>query len=328
MISHHLVVVEVSAAATTSLAWKEISTICTWCAVILVLGFCFFNVNLTTIYLCQRVVLYEVLRHAFACKSHKTETSRRSCVNIFEDDGVLNFTKFHKVVLEFFTSELKVQAADEYLTLWVGELDSILGVTSIHVIFLYNLAVGVWFLDLLAIVAHHKVVMMAGTLILVAVTAMAAITTTLMVVSRLHVHALVHDVVSVAVLFVSLNYSAFSLQGLILVGEAKKYKSEATTSLCCAVAHHNCVLDFAKFLEVVLQVLLRGREGQTAYKEFDLILFSGLMERCCRAMTSTVLSSHVARAKSTRACLLIKWQAEGHHRIEGVLVETSHLHLL
>ncbi len=89
------------------------------------------------------------------------------------------------MILELFTCQLEVEASDKDLALRVGELDTVLGVVAAcHVSFLLYLAVGVWFLDLLAVVVDHKVVVLvvASVIISTATHMTASIILTVMVI--------------------------------------------------------------------------------------------------------------------------------------------------
>ena len=57
---------------------------------------------------------------------------------------------------------------------------------------------------------------------------------------------------------VLINNASLELLGLVLIGKRKKDKSETATSLSELLAHDDCVLNFAKVLEVILKVLLRS----------------------------------------------------------------------
>ena len=79
----------------------------------------------------------------------------------------MDLSKLAEMLLEFFTCQFKIEATDEYLTLWIGELHAILGIIcSTHSVFLDNLDIGIWLLYLLTIIGHHEVIVAVMTTML------------------------------------------------------------------------------------------------------------------------------------------------------------------
>ncbi len=73
----------------------------------------------------------------------------------------MDLSEFHEMIFELFTCELEVEATDKDFALGVGELDTVLGVIApCHVSFLLYLAIWVGFLDLLAVVVDHEIVVL------------------------------------------------------------------------------------------------------------------------------------------------------------------------
>lgn len=143
------------------------------------------------------------------------------------------------MVLQLLARKFEVEATDENLALRVGKLHGVLRVATTHIVFLHDLAVGVRLLDLLPIVSHHEVVgLMATSLMVLIVAALSTTTSTavatsltaaLVIVRRLHIHTLIHDVVPLRL--VRRNDAAFGLHRLILIVEAEEDEAKATTSL-------------------------------------------------------------------------------------------------
>lgn len=71
------------------------------------------------------------------------------------------------MVFELLTGKLEVETAHENLAFRVGEFHSVLRITATDIIFLNNLAVWVRFLNLLPIVAYHKVIIMVMAAVMV-----------------------------------------------------------------------------------------------------------------------------------------------------------------
>ena len=77
---------------------------------------------------------------------------------------------------------------------------------------------------------------------------------------------------------VLVNDASLDLLGFVLIAKAEQNETEAAASLCEFLAHHNRVLDLAKVLEVILEMLLTGGECESTHEQFNLVLLSGLME--------------------------------------------------
>lgn len=276
----------------------------------LVLGFSLLDIDSSPINLRNGIVLDKILCDGLVREGDEAEAARGTGVDIFEDDGIMHLTKLHEVLLELLGGQLEVEAAHKDLALRIRELNGVLRViAAAHSVLLHDLDVGVRLLDLLPVVGHHEVVvlMVATALVSPMVVSMvataatshvSALTAALVIVSRLNVDALVKDVVPFGLVLP--DNASFDLLGLVLVIEAEKHETKASATLRNFLAHHNRVLDLAKFLEVGLQVLLQGAEGQTADEKFNLVLLSRLVERGRRsvaAATATCLvTAHVASA--------------------------------
>ena len=101
----------------------------------------------------------------------------------------MDFAKLHEVLLQLVAIQFKVEAADEDLTLWVCELHFVFLVFARDAVFLHDLHVGIRLLDLLSIATYEEMVaiLLAN---LIAATLVATISLTLMIISRLHINAL------------------------------------------------------------------------------------------------------------------------------------------
>ena len=126
--------------------------------------------------------------------------------------------------------------------------------------------------------------------------------------------------------------AAFDLSRLILIVEAEEDEAEAAPSLSHLLPHDDGVLDLAELLEVVLQVLLRRGESQTANEQFHLVLLGWLVEGSCGSVATTtalVAARHAAAAAHTTRELVLERRHERCHHREVVLGQASHhLHLL
>jgi len=261
----HLVSVEVAIASTAAgQVWSAapimVATIATAAAITatsgrvcaFILWLCFFDVDSAAIDLCDGIVFNQVLRHTLVGEGDEAETARRARVDIFEDYRVLHFTELHKVVLELLACQLEVEPAYEDFAFRVGELDGILRIVAWHAVLLHHLAVRVGLLNLLPVVAHHEVVVVvvaaAAVVVVPTAAAMTALASALVVICRLNIDALLHDVMTLRA--VGLNNAALDLEGLVLVAEAEQ--DEAATALSEPVAHDDSVLHFAVLLEVGL----------------------------------------------------------------------------
>ena len=258
-----------AAASTTSSASRRISA--------LVFRFCLFYINSAAVDLCHRVVFDKILCDSFCSESDKAKATRRSSVDVLQDYRILDVAELIEVVFELLTSELEVETAHKDLALGVSEFHGVLRVTATHVIFLNHLAVRVRFLNLLSIVTDHEVIVVVMASVMIVTNAsMATVGTALVVVGRLDIHSLVHDVVALGL--VCRDDPSLHLQSLILVAEAQKNEAEAAPSLSQAIAHHNGILNLAVLLEILLQVGLLGRECEAADEQLDLVLLCGLVE--------------------------------------------------
>ena len=266
MVTHgSIIAMEVSstaaaAAAATSLSWGKVrrSAIS-----ILVLGLSLLDVDTSAVDLRDRAVLDEVLSDLLVGKCDKAEPSRRTRVNIFQNYRIMHLAELLEVLLQLLTCQFEVEATHEDLALGVGELDTVLGViTRTHGFLLHDGDVGVWLLDLLPTVRHHEIVVLVAAMVVTAAAAThvtASITPTLVVICRLHVDSLLKDEVTLDLVLVddlSLNLLRF-----ILIVEAEEDKAEPAASLSQLLTHHNRILDLAEGLEVVQEMVLRGREG-------------------------------------------------------------------
>lgn len=174
----------------------------------------------------------------------------------------MHLPKLHEVFLELLRGQFKVEAADEDFTLRVGELDAVFRVIAAsHAVFLDDLHVRIRLLNLLPIVGHHEVVVLVmatasvASMVVMATAAatsahIAAITATLVVISRLDINSFVED--PVALRLVLANDTSFDLLCLVLVVEAQQHETEASAPLGDLLTHHDRILDLAKLLEVLL----------------------------------------------------------------------------
>ena len=165
---------------------------------------------------------------------------------------------------------------------------------------------------MLPVVRHHEVVVlmmaslaatMASMLVLVANAASHVATAitpaTLMIICGFDIDTFLEDPVTFRLV---LPYDlSLDLLGLHLVIKAQQHEAEATTPLGHFLAHHDRILHLAKFLEVVLQVRLRGRKGKPADEKLDLILLSWLVKGGRSAMATASVAGLGATQVATRS---------------------------
>lgn len=301
----------------------------------LILGLRLFDIDSTAVDLRHRVVLDQVLRHRLVREGHEAEAAGRTRVDVLEDDCVVHLSELHEVLLELLASQLEVEPAHEDLALGVGELDTVLRVvTATDSVLLHDLDVWVGLLDVLAVVSHHEVVVLVVAtlataamtptmLVLVAATAhiaAAVASATLMVICRFDIDAFLEDPVALRLV---LPYDrALDLLRFALVFEAQQHEAEATAALRDFLPHDDGVLHLAELLEVALQVLLGGREGQPADKQLDLVFLGRLMEGGRGTVATPSIAglgaAKVATATSSvhatvREAVLERRYLEGHH---------------
>ena len=204
------------------------STATTTLVVALILGFSLFNIDSSPIDLSNRVVLYQILCDRLIGEGDEAEAARGTCVDILEDDGIVNFSKFHEVLFELLRGQLEVEATYKDLALRVSELYGVLRViAAAHSVLLHDLNVWVRLLDVLPIVCHHEVVVLmmatstvSSMVVMVATTShISTFTTALVVVSRFNIDAFVQDIVALSLVLP--NDASLYLLGLVFVIETE-----------------------------------------------------------------------------------------------------------
>jgi len=175
----------------------------------------------------------------------------------------MDLSELHEMFFEFLAGQFEIKSSNEYLALRIGEFYAVFGiVATTHAILLHHLYVGVWLLDMLAIVGHHEVIVIVvtsvmATLVTAATSHLAALASALMIVSRFDINAFIENAVTFGRLVLS-NDASLDILCFIFVVEAKQDKAEATASLSHLLSHHNRVFYLTKLGKIVLKVLLRS----------------------------------------------------------------------
>lgn len=100
----------------------------------------------------------------------------------------MDLSELHEMFFEFFACQFEIKSSNEDLALRIGEFDTVFRVVATtHAILLYNLYVGVWLLDMLAIVGHHEVIVIVvtsvmATLVTATTSHLAALASALMII--------------------------------------------------------------------------------------------------------------------------------------------------
>jgi len=133
------------------------------------------------------------------------------------------------------------------------------------------------------------------------------------------------------------------LNSMLFISETDKDESKTSTSSSGFVSHNDCVFNFTKFLEIAHQLWLCGTECKTSNKEFNLILFSWLVE--LSSWWNHIRKAHARHTQQTHgieagyACKTLhalKWAHASHVHVRVkteetcwvVLEESHHLDLL
>jgi len=253
-------------------------------------GLGFFYIDFALVYLGYGDLFDQLLGHAFVFEGDEAKSATFACIDVFENDGILDLTKILlKVIFQLLTSQIEIQPADKYLTFWVRIRNHVLVLGG----FAVDLDVGVGFVEVVEVGREGGVGGEVGRewgsgeglLLLVlgegwgeagVAAGVWAFGFALVIISRLDINPLVQNIMALALIYP--KNLIFTRYCLLFVFERDEDESKAAAALRGTIAHDDRVDDFADGGEVVMQVLFCCGEGQSSHKELDLVLSGRLVE--------------------------------------------------
>ena len=111
-------------------------------------GLGFFYIDFALVYLGYGDLFDQLLGHAFVFEGDEAKSATFACIDVFENDGILDLTKILlKVIFQLLTSQIEIQPAHKYLTFWVRIRNHVLVLGG----FAVDLDVGVGFVEVVEV---------------------------------------------------------------------------------------------------------------------------------------------------------------------------------
>lgn len=183
-----------------------------WQTVPSVFNYSLLNVDSTIVDLSYRMVPYQIISNMFLFKAHEAEASALSCIDVFQNDRIYDFSELIEVLFQLFVGEFEVKASDENFRLWILELNLLTSFVVFDVL-LFTYYVGIGFLDLLAACCCNRLIS------LVRLQTVLACSSFLVVVRRFYIDSFFEYEMTCA--FVLIYDCLFLLLGLLFISEAQ-----------------------------------------------------------------------------------------------------------